>query len=192
MKIIEVLGLYTKDYLSNGEFEEWVYDNDEELNRLFADTIYYEIISTNYNDNRQVVSLKNELQKYLLSNNDDEFSKINDSYIERIIDDVEIDDNITMILKRKYGKKDRVEINCRNINSLIELHKTLKEKLGFSQYYVMNWHALREFLEETLLPRVIIFNGWSHLNEIISKEAGKLKEILVECISNECRVIYKD
>ncbi|WP_252230966.1 hypothetical protein [Clostridium sp. ZBS15] len=56
MKIIEVLGLYTKDYLSNGEFEEWVYDNDEELNRLFADTIYYEIISTNYNDNRQVVS----------------------------------------------------------------------------------------------------------------------------------------
>ncbi|WPC43913.1 barstar family protein [Clostridium sp. JS66] len=150
------------------------------------------MISTNYSDNREVASLKNKLQKYLLSNNYDEFNKINDSYVEKLIDDVETDDNIIKILKQKYGQKDKVEINCRNINSLIELHEVLKEKLGFSQYYVMNWYALREFLKETLLPKMLIFNGWSHLNDIMPNETEKLKEILVECVSNECKVIYKD
>ncbi|WP_143315115.1 barstar family protein [Clostridium sp. HBUAS56017] len=192
MKVIEVIGLYTKDYLSNREFEEWVYGNDDELNRLFSDTIYYEMISTNYSANREVASLKNKLQEYLLCNNYDEFNKINDGYIEKIIDYMETDDNIINILKQKYGQKDKVEINCRNINSLPELHKVLKEKLEFSQYYVMNWYALREFLEETLLPKILIFNGWSHLNDIMPNETEKLKEILVECVSNECKVIYKD
>lgn len=192
MKVIEIIGLYIKDYLSNKEFEEWVYGNDDELNRLFSDTIYYEMISTNYSDNREVVSLKNKLQEYLLSNNYEEFSKINDGYVEKLIDDMETDDNVIKILKQKYGQKDKVEINCRNINSLTELHEVLKEKLGFSQYYVMNWHALREFLEETLLPKMLIFNGWSHLNDIMPNETKKFKEILVECVSNECKVIYKD
>ncbi|OSA97919.1 UNVERIFIED_ORG: hypothetical protein B2H98_06540 [Clostridium botulinum] len=96
------------------------------------------------------------------------------------------------MLKQKYGQKDKVEINCSNINSLTELHKVLKEKLEFSQYYVMNWHALREFLEGTLMPKILIFNGWSHLNDSMPNEAEKLKEILVESISNECKVIYKD
>lgn len=192
MKVIEIIGLYTKDYLSNREFEEWVYDNDDELNRLFSNTIYYEMIWTNYGDNREVASFKNKLQEYLLSNNYDEFNKIDDSYVEKLIDDVGTDDNIIKILKQKYGQKDKVEINCRNINSLTELHKVLKEKLGFSQYYVMNWDALREFLEETLLPKMLIFNGWSHLNDIMPNETEKLKEILVECVLNECKVIYKD
>ncbi|NFI94305.1 hypothetical protein FC961_07900 [Clostridium botulinum] len=192
MKSIEVIGLFTKDYLSNREFEEWVYGNDEELNKLFSDTIYYEVISTNYNDNKEVATLKNKLQEYLLSNNYDEFNKINDGYVEKVIDDVKTNDEIINILKQKYGQKDKVEINCSNINSLTELHKVLKEKLEFSQYYVMNWHALREFLEGTLMPKILIFNGWSHLNDSMPNEAEKLKEILVESISNECKVIYKD
>ncbi|WP_085293962.1 MULTISPECIES: barstar family protein [unclassified Clostridium] len=192
MKSIEVIGLFTKDYLSNREFEEWVYGNDEQLNKLFSDTIYYEVISTNYNDNKEVATLKNKLQEYLLSNNYDEFNKINDGYVEKVIDDVKTNDEIINILKQKYGQKDKVEINCSNINSLTELHKVLKEKLEFSQYYVMNWHALREFLEGTLMPKILIFNGWSHLNDSMPNEAEKLKEILVESISNECKVIYKD
>ncbi len=44
MNLIEVIALYVKDYLSDREFEEWVYENDEELNKLFCDTIYYEMI----------------------------------------------------------------------------------------------------------------------------------------------------
>jgi len=192
MKSIEVIGLFTKDYLSDREFEEWAYGNDEELNELFCDTIYYEIISTNYSNNKEVVTLKNKLQEYLLSNNYDEFNKINDGYVEKVIDDVQSDDKIINILKQKYGQKDIVEINCNNINSLIELHKVLKEKLEFSQYYVMNWNALREFLEGTLMPKILIFSGWSYLNNMMPNETEKLKEILVECISNDCKVIYKD
>ena len=56
----------------------------------------------------------------------------------------------------------------------------------------MNWHALREFLEGTLMPKILIFNGWSHLNNIMPNETKKLREILEECISNECEVIYND
>ncbi|PPV12391.1 barstar family protein [Clostridium butyricum] len=192
MKSIEVIGLFTKDYLSDREFEEWVYVNDEEINNLFSDAIYYEVNSTDYSDNKNVATLKNELQEYLLSNYFDDYNKINDGYVEKVIDNVETDDNIINILKQKYGQKDKVEINCENINTLTELHKVLKEKLEFSQYYVMNWHALREFLEGTLMPKMLIFNGWSHLNNIMPNEAKKLKEALVESISNECKVIYKD
>lgn len=192
MESIEVIGLFTKDYLSDKEFEEWLYANDEEVNGLFSDDIYYSIISTDYSDKKAVATLKNKLQEYLLSNNCDEFNKINDGYVEKVIDDVETDDNIIDILKQKYGQKDKVEINCENINTLNELHKVLKEKLEFSQYYVMNWHALREFLEGTLMPKILIFNGWSHLNNIMPNETKKLREILEECISNECEVIYND
>ena len=41
MESIEVIGLFTKDYLSDKEFEEWLYANDEEVNGLFSDDIYY-------------------------------------------------------------------------------------------------------------------------------------------------------
>lgn len=190
MNLIEVIALYVKDYLSDREFEEWVYENDEELNKLFCDTIYYEMISNCYNDKNEVIALKDKLKKYLLSNNYDDYNKINDSYVEAVTDTVKTDDRIINILKKPYIQKDKVEINCNNINSLIQLHRALKEELGISQYYGMNWDALKDFLECTLMPQILLFSGWDHLKEIMPDESIKLQEILPESISDNCKVIY--
>lgn len=192
MTIIEVLSMYTKDYLSSNEFEQWVYQNEEKLNKSFDDSLYYEIISTDYNNKKEVINLKNKLKEYLNCNYTNEFNNINDCYIDKVIDTSEIESPIIKLLKERYGRKQKVEFDCININSLKELHHNIKDKFGFSQYYGMNWDALRDFLRETELPEQIIFNGWSHLLEIMPKDSNILKEILVQYCSNDCEVIYND
>lgn len=191
MTIIDVLSLYTKDYLANNIFEQWVYQNEQELSKSFDDSLYYEIISTDYDNKGEVVNLKTKLDKYLEYNYTNEFNNINDSYIDKVIDSTEIGNPIIKLLKERYGRKEEVEFDCINISSSRELHEDIKEKFGFSQYYGMNWDALRDFLRETELPKKIIFNGWSHLVKVMPKDSNILKSILEEYATNDTDIIYK-
>lgn len=191
MTKIDILCLYVKDYLTNNEFEQWVYQNEEELSKAFEDNLYYEIISTDYNNKEEVINLKNILEEYLNCNFSNEFININDCYIDKVIDTSEVGNPIIKLLKQRYGRKEKVEFDCININSLKELHHSIKDKFSFSQYYGMNWDALRDFLRETELPKQIIFNGWSHLLEIMPKDCNILRDILEECGSNDSEVLYK-
>lgn len=191
MTIIDVLSLYAKDYLTNDIFEQWVYQNEQEVSKSFDDSLYYEIISTDYNNKSEVINLKTKLEKYLECNHINEFNNINDCYIDKIIDDNELKNPIIKLLKERYGRKEQVEFKCINISSLKELHEKIKDKFGFSQYYGMNWDALRDFLRETELPEKIIFDGWSHMVKIMPEDSDILQNILEEYSTNDTQIIYK-
>ncbi|GAA0086276.1 hypothetical protein UT300007_27150 [Clostridium sp. CTA-7] len=101
---------------------------------MFDDNLYYEIILTNYNNKEEVINLKNILEEHLNC----KFKNINECYIEKVIDTSEVENPIIKLLKQRYGRKEKVEFDCNNINSLKELHHNIKDKFSFSQYYGMN------------------------------------------------------
>ncbi len=188
---IEILCLFVKNYLSNSEFEQWLYQNIEDLKNELYDNynLYYEIISTNYDNKVEVITLKNVMENYLSQKYNDKLSNIGSGFIDLVINS-ESEDPIINIIKKKYSRKDEVEFNCLNINTVEELHLDIKKKFRFSEYYGLNWNALRDFLIETELPRQIIFNGWNYLLKKMPEDCMILETILEE-YGHDCKVIFK-
>jgi ribonuclease inhibitor len=76
---------------------------------------------------------------------------------------------------------EEITIDVGFASSRQSLHETLAAVLGFPGYYGMNWDAfwdcVRDF-EQSAMPRHLILNGMSHLDERLPDDARKLRGII--------------
>lgn len=65
------------------------------------------------------------------------------------------------------------------IKTPMELQKTLKNELGFPDFYGMNWDAFWDAITGLVeLPEKLVIDGWKNLVEILPEDAKILKELL--------------
>ena len=104
MDIIEIIALYVKDYVSEKEFENWVYSHSKEIENQVDEELYLDLISSSYTNKNEVISLKNKLITLLNENYKNYYETINDAFIERKISEnthEELWENIKKSMKEK-------------------------------------------------------------------------------------------
>ena len=99
-------------------------------------------------------------------------------------------------MEEEEERKKIVVIDVSNVQSKRELHKILKEKLGFPNFYGMNWGAFWDAITGLVeLPETIIFQGFNTLKLKLPETA----EILMRYFKDYCEwepldeteIIYK-
>ncbi|GFZ92697.1 ribonuclease inhibitor [Paenibacillus marchantiophytorum] len=74
-----------------------------------------------------------------------------------------------------------VEINLSEVQTRIELHMILKEKLGFPSFYGMNWDAFWDSITGLVeMPHVLKIIGWSNIHEVLPSDAKIMEECLLK------------
>ena len=76
-------------------------------------------------------------------------------------------------------RKEVVKIDLSSIQTSEELHCLLKEKLGFPDFYGMNWNAFWDTITGMIeLPKRLLFTGWNGFSEKLPEDAKILKYYL--------------
>lgn len=184
----QILGMYIKGYISKERFEQWVYDNLDLLERDFS-SIYLELISTNYRNKCEVIELTECIKEYLLKRKNIVLSDINDCTVQKAVEESK---EIGELVKQQE-LKNCIEVNCKDIQSNHDLHKTLKDIFELGEYYGMNWDAFEDYLYGDIsIPQKLIFHNWNYLKEKLPKDAQILSDLLRKYILSKCEIIFKE
>lgn len=72
-------------------------------------------------------------------------------------------------------------IDLKNINTVQDLHLTLKTELGFPDFYGMNWNAFWDAITGLVeMPEELILINWKFLEEKMPSDAELLRQLIVE------------
>lgn len=187
---IEIICLFVNNYLSSEQFEELFFNNIFEYEKILDNKLYLNIIDTNFNLSHEIISLKNCLKSYLITNYYDEINAMSDSYIDRIIES-DRNDVVAEILKRHNKKKEIVSINCDLINNQSDLICTIKKSLQFSEICGNNWDAINDLIYDVILPKKLIFKHWSKMESQFPTDSKILKQIFSNVEANRCEIIFE-
>jgi RNAse (barnase) inhibitor barstar len=89
--------------------------------------------------------------------------------------------------------KDRVEIDLESVQTPLELHNLLAQRLAFPDFYGRNWDAFWDCVrspEMSAMPRVLVLSGWGKFESKLPREARIMREALVDLMQArpECMV----
>jgi len=101
MNCIDIICLYVKKYLSEEQFQNIFYDYMDNFQNELEEDIYLSILSTNFSSKEEIISLKTELYNFVLKSYTLIYNKINDSYVEHLVDSKK-GDVVVEILKKRY------------------------------------------------------------------------------------------
>ncbi|WP_368861702.1 barstar family protein [Actinospica durhamensis] len=74
-----------------------------------------------------------------------------------------------------------VTIPLGDVRTTADLHRVLKQQLGFPDFYGMNWDAFWDSITGLVeRPDRIVFTGWAELAARLPRDAGLLRKILGE------------
>ncbi|WP_218096267.1 barstar family protein [Paenibacillus solanacearum] len=90
-----------------------------------------------------------------------------------------------------------IEIDLNAIKNISDLHKLLKEKLGFPNFYGMNWDAFWDSIIGLVeMPRTLKLIGWKSLLNTLPSDSLIMKECLEkfneQYLNWSCKVEYLD
>ena len=189
MKCIETICLFLKQYISEEQFEDIFYNYMELFESSLEKDIYLEILATNFSSKEERISLKSKLKNYVLNNDSSELENVNDAYIERMIDSDD-GDTITEILKKKYEKKEEVNVDCSRISTRAELIKEIKRALGFPKFCGNNWDAIEDLIYDIVFPKKIVFSEWNEIEKRLPDDATIFRKILEENNDGRCKIFF--
>ena len=190
MKCIEIICLYLKDYISEKQFENIFFCYIELFENSLEEDIYLEILSTNFGSKEERISLQSTLKKYILNNYSAMLDNINDAYIEQKIN-LNEEDIITEILKKRYEIPKEICMDCSSINSKEELISAVKKALQYPQFCGNNWDAIEDLFFDIILPKKIILHHWKQIEEKMPYDANILKNILGKSDIERCIIVYE-
>lgn len=76
-------------------------------------------------------------------------------------------------------RNDITVIDLAPVNSAIELHRLLMQKLGFPHWYGCNWDAFWDAITALVeLPMTLQLNGWNDLSSRLPGEAHHMRSCL--------------
>lgn len=188
MDCIKTICLYLKNYISDEQFETIFYDYLEDFQNSLEEDIYLGILFANLSRKEEKITLQTELRNYVLENYGSLYENINDAYVERLID-TDIDDLVVQILKKKYEKREKAEIDCSLIGSQSELIDSIKQVLQYPAFCGNNWDAIEDLMHDIVFPEKLIFKNWCEVEKKLPQGAAILRAILErrrEC----CVIIY--
>lgn len=74
-----------------------------------------------------------------------------------------------------------IKIDLSKATTSYELHKLLKEKFCFPEYYGMNWDAFWDcIIDQIAIPKKIIFSGWHKFENDFPRDAVQI----VQCFED--------
>lgn len=187
---LEIICLFVNDYLSSQQFEELFFNNIFEYEKILDNKVYLELIDTNFNLSHEVISLKNYLKTYLMTNYYNEINVINDSYVDMIVNSNR-NDIVAEILQSHYIKKENIYINCDLINNQVDLIHAIKDSLQFPKNCGNNWDAINDLIYDIILPKKLIFKHWSKIELRFPTDAKILKQIFSNISQNRCEIIFE-
>jgi len=93
-------------------------------------------------------------------------------------------------------RTDEIVINVNNVKTIEELHSILKDKLGFPDFYGMNWDAFWDAITGLVtMPKRLILIGWFNIESRFPRDSRIMKECLEELNESypswQCEVFYK-
>lgn len=190
MDCIMIICLYLKKYISTEQFEKIFFEYIDDFRNYLKEDIYLNILCTNLNSKQEKISLDTELYHYILEDNKLLYDKINDSYVERLINSNE-EDAVINLLKKKYEKKKEIDIDCSKISTRLELITAIKNALEYPQFCGNNWHSVEDLIYDVIFPEKLIFSNWGELKRKLPEEADILKSMLDRNNNERCVIIYR-
>ena len=151
MDCVKTICLYLKKYISDEQFENVFYDYIEDFQKQLEEDMYLNVLSTNFSSKQEKISLETELHNYVLEYYDSMYKNINDAYIERIIAS-DKEDIVVKILKIRYRKREKVDIDCSMISTRAELIDAIKQALQYPDFCGDNWDAIEDLMYDIVLP----------------------------------------
>lgn len=187
MDCIKMICLYLKKYISDEQFQNIFYDYINNFQNDLEEDIYLSILITNFSSKEEKISLETKLRNYILKNYGLMYENINDTYVEGIID-LDREDVIVEILKKKYEKKEEVIIDCSMISTQPELVDAIKQALQYPKFCGNNWDAIEDLIYDIIFPKKLIFFNWHMVEKKLPQDTTILKSILDR--NSCCIVIY--
>lgn len=188
MNCMKTICLYLKNYISDEQFETIFYDYLEDFQNALEEDIYLGVLSTNLSRKEEKISLQAILRNYVLENYRLLYENVNDAYVERLID-TDIDDLVVQILKKKYDKREKAEIDCSLIGSQSELIDSIKQVLQYPSFCGNNWDAIEDLIYDIIFPQKLIFRNWCEVEKKLPQDAAILRALL-ERRRERCVIIY--
>ncbi|MDF2804998.1 MAG: hypothetical protein K0S61_4903 [Anaerocolumna sp.] len=117
-------------------------------------------------------------------------------YVRKPNETDEKDSNWKPFEEHEDTRKEEVMIDLANVKTVEELHLILKEKLGFPNFYGMNWDAFWDSITGLVeMPLRLVLKGWFNIERNFPKDSRIMKECLRELNeeypSCSCEVFYK-
>lgn len=188
MDCIEIVCLYIKKYISDDQFASIFNHYLEDFQNSLEEDIYLRVLFTDSSCKAEKISLQTELYNYVLENYRSIYENINDAYVERLTE-TEQEDEIVQILKKKYGKREKTEIDCSTIYSRSELINNIKQALQYPRFCGNNWDAIEDLIYDIIFPSKLIFKDWCKIEERLPQDTDILRSILEQC-SERCVITY--
>lgn len=189
MDCIKTICLYLKKYISDEQFENIFWDYINDFQNSLEEDIYLKVLSTNLSSKEEKISLETELYNFVLKNHGLMYGNINDAYVERMIDS-DKEDVVVEILKKKYEKREEIDINCSMINTQSELINVIKQALQYPQFCGNNWNAIEDLIYDIVFPKKLIFVNWSEVEKKLPQDTAILRAILDRNSNGRCVIIY--
>lgn len=189
MDCIKVICLYLKDYITNEQFESIFSEYINDFQSFLEEDMYFSILFTNFTSKEEIINLNTELLNYVLTHYLTLYENINDSYVEHMID-LNEEDAVVEILKKKYERKEEIRIDCSIINTQLELISAIKEALQFPQFCGNNWHAVEDLIYDIIFPQKLIFTNWFEVEKKLPKDTIILRDILDKNNYGHCVIFY--
>ncbi|MDE7286978.1 MAG: barstar family protein [Lachnospiraceae bacterium] len=189
MDCIKVICLYLKGYILVEQFEKFFFDCIDDFQSSLGEDIYLDILSTNFSSKEEKISLETKLYDFVLKNYMSLYEKINDAYVEHMIQ-LNQKDTVVEMLKKKYEKREEVEINCSMIITQSELINVIKKVLQYPQFCGNNWNAIEDLIYDIILPQKLTFINWSEMEKRLPQDTTILKAILDRNSEGRCVITY--
>ena len=189
MDCIQTICLYLKKYISDEQFGNIFMEYLDDFQRSLDEDIYLDILLTNFSCKEQRISLKTTLHNYVLKNFRPLYEKINDVYVDCIIDSNK-EDVVVEILKSKYEKRKLVEIDCSMFDAKSELISSIKNEFYYPEFCGNNWAAIEDLIHDIILPEKVIFHNWCVIEKKLPQDTAILKGILDKNCKNCCVILY--
>jgi len=74
-----------------------------------------------------------------------------------------------------------IDLDLTSVETAIELHLMLSDRLAFPDYYGRNWDAFWDCItdpEQSSMPHVLRLSGWLVLNQRMPRDARSLRQLL--------------
>lgn len=142
------------------EFEKWVF-NDNTLEKKLGKNDYMRLISFDFNSR----GIRYLIEDYIKDKFDwNEYMEFCQFVEEKETDQI---------------KQQIISIDLNEIKTIEELHKILKIKLRFPDFYGDNWNALWDAITGLVaMPKILEFNNWDSFAERLRSDSAIFKKII--------------
>lgn len=189
MDCIKTICLYLKNYITKEQFSSIFMEHLDDFHNSLDEDLFYNVFSTNFSSKEEKINLDTELRNFILQNHALVYEKMNDSYVELLIDS-DSEEEVIAILKKKYEKKEEIKIDCREINSRLELITAIKDALQYPHFCGDNWNAIEDLIYDIVLPQKLIFFNWDMVKKRLPEDTAILRNILDRNSNGRCTIIY--